>query len=65
MKLKDYTQYLKILHDRYGDDIEVKVKTVTILGDYEWKQKCTNAFRPRYNKEHDCIVLHDFVKHLD
>ena len=64
MKLKDYMEYLKILHDRYGDDIEVKVKSETFLGtingdgDYETDEEYTYASRPRYDKENNCIVIY-------
>ena len=68
MKLKDYMGYLKILHDRYGDDIEVKVRTTITLESIEFdddikqEDNYTDALRPRYNKENNCIVIHkDFV----
>ena len=54
MKLKDYMEYLKILQYRYGDNIEVYVKVK------DTEEKCTPVFRPRYNKEFHCIVLHEF-----
>lgn len=61
MKLKHYMDYLKILHARYGDDIEVKVKVKDVYGDNEYKEeKCVPVFRPCYNKEFHCIVLHEF-----
>ena len=70
MKLKDYMEYLKILQYRYGDDIEVKVKTTVFLesiefnGDFEREDKYTYALRPKYNKENNCIVIHkDFVNY--
>ena len=47
-------EYLKILQYRYGDDIEVCVKVK------DTEEKCTPVFRPRYNKEFHCIVLHEF-----
>ena len=64
MKLKDYMEYLKILHDRYGEDIEVKDKSETFHGtinrdgDFETDEEYTYASRPRYDKENNCIVIH-------
>lgn len=54
MKLIDYIHYLQYLHIKHGDDIEVCVKVK------DTKEKCTPVFRPRYNKEFHCIVLHEF-----
>lgn len=74
MKLKDYMQYLKILHDRYGDDIDVVVEINTvysdhtikvIYSDYESEKRYTDIFRPKYNKEHNCIVLQKIYMNYD
>lgn len=62
MKLKDYMQYLKIMHDRYGDDIEVKEETIDVIGDFVLNDKTTNAPKPYYNKDNNCIIVHKEFK---
>lgn len=59
MKISQYMQYLKILHDRYGD-IEVKIKTTyETMGDrgFAYSNKYKDAVRPRYDKEGKSIVI--------
>ena len=68
-------EYLKTLQYRYGDDIDimVKINTVhsdhtinTIYSDYDELEKGhTNIFRPKYNKEHNCIVLQEIYINYD
>lgn len=64
MKLTQYMQYLKILHDRYGD-IDVKTETryesMSEKG-VEHTYGYTDVNRPRYAKNKKCIVIHkDYV----
>lgn len=64
MKLTQYMQYLKILHDRYGD-IEVKIETrYETMGekDFEHSYGYTDANRPKYDKNEKCVVIYkDYV----
>ena len=74
MKLKDYMKYLIAMQDRYGDDIDIVVeintvysdhKIKTIYRDYESEKGYTDIFRPKYNKEHNCIVLQKIHMNYD
>lgn len=64
MKLSQYIQYLKILHDRYGD-IDVKTETrYETMGEDGFKHTYgyTDVNRPRYAKNKKCVVIHkDYV----
>lgn len=63
MKLKDYMEYLKILHDRYGDDIDVQVNiTVThdALEGFEDEEFYQCVRRPKYDPKNGCLVIHKF-----
>lgn len=64
MKLTQYMQYLKILHDRYGD-IDIKVKTTyESFGLYDYDEY-TSAVRPKYDKNNKCIVIHKEIASND
>ena len=64
MKLSQYMQYLRILHDRYGD-IEVKMKTTyETAGTYDYDEY-TTAGRPRYDKGEECVVIHKEIVSSD
>lgn len=57
MKLTQYIQYLKILHDRHGDvDVKVDISYEDISGEYHSEQE--DAIRPKYDKNNKCIVIH-------
>jgi hypothetical protein len=57
-------QYLKILHDRYGD-IEVKIKTTyETMGTYDYDEY-TSVVRPNYDKNNECVVIHKEIVNND
>lgn len=60
MKISQYMQYLKILHDRYGD-IDVKTKTTyesIWCREFASSNKYEDAVRPKYDKDNKSIVIH-------
>ena len=58
MKISQYMQYLKKLHHKYGDDVEVKVDISyeDISGEHHSEQ--ADAIKPKYDKNTKCIIVH-------
>ena len=65
MKLTKYIKQLQDLHLQYGD-VVVKIKSTYEHEDLSLEDKCSDADRPHYDEDHNCIVVHeDFVRFDD
>ena len=65
MKLIEYIYQLHTLLCKHGD-VDIKIKSTYEYEDLSLEDKCSDADRPHYDEDHNCIVVHeDFVRFDD
>lgn len=64
MKLKDYIKHLQDLHQQYGD-VNVKISTTYECMDLSINDTYSDAEKPYFDDDNNCIVIHYEFKRYD